>query len=156
MLIEKIKKDLIESLKSGKKAQVSLIRLLLAAIKDKEIALKKNLDSENAISDEEILEIINKMIKQRKFSAQTYIEANRKDYAEKENIEADMLKIYLPEQISDKNLNHVISELILQSEAKSLRDMGKVMKLLKENYSGRCDLQKASSIIKEKLSDLNK
>ena len=63
MLIEKIKKDLIESLKSGKKAQVSLIRLLLAAIKDKEIALKKNLDSENAISDEEILEIINKMIK---------------------------------------------------------------------------------------------
>ena len=96
------------------------------------------------------------MIKQRKFSAQTYLEANRKDYAEKENIEADMLKIYLPEQISDKNLNDVISELILQSEAKSLRDMGKVMKLLKENYSGRCDLQKASSIIKEKLSDLNK
>ena len=100
------------------------------------------------------IQIINKMIKQRKIAAQTYKEAKRDDLAEKELEEAKLLSHYLPSQLSEDQLNVKVEEIIKEVDAKSLRDMSKVMKLIKENLSGKCDMQMASNLVKSKLSGL--
>ena len=153
MLIEKIKKDLIDHIKSSDKLKVSITRLLLAAVKDKEISLRKNQDPSDFISDNIIMEIINKMIKQRKLTSQTYIDADRKDLADKELLEAKLLSVYLPKQLSEVELNLILDKIILKTKANTLRDMSKVMKLFKEDYIGKCDFQLASSLVKKKLAN---
>lgn len=152
MLVEKIKKNLTQFIKAGQKTEISITRLLLAAIKDKEITLRKNRNIDDDISDSEVIDIINKMIKQRNQTVQTYIDAKREDLAEKERVEAQLLSIYLPKQLNENDLNEIIEKEIKKLKAKSIRDMGKVMGLLKESYSGQCDFQKVSLIVKEKLS----
>ena len=151
MLIQKIKQDLVSHIKSGDKIKISITRLLIAALKDKEISLRNNQDFDELINDNIVLEIINKMIKQRKIAAQTYEEANRKDLAEKELEEAKLLSHYLPSQLSEEQLNAKIEEIIKGVDAKSLRDMSKVMKVIKENLNGKCDMQMASNLVKSKL-----
>ena len=94
MLIQKIKQDLVSHIKSGDKIKISITRLLIAALKDKEISLRNNQDFDELINDNIVMEIINKMIKQRKIAAQTYEEANRADLAEKELEEAKLLSHY--------------------------------------------------------------
>ena len=152
MLIQKIKQDLVSHIKSGDKIKISITRLLIAALKDKEISLRNNQDFDELINDNIVMEIINKMIKQRKIAAQTYEEANRTDLAEKELEEAKLLSHYLPSQLSEEQLNAKVEEIIKEVDAKSLRDMSKVMKIIKENLSGKCDMQIASNLIKSKLS----
>ena len=98
------------------------------------------------------MEIINKMIKQRKIAAQTYEEAKRTDLAEKELQESKLLSHYLPSQLSEDQLNTKVEEIIKEVDAKSLRDMSKVMKVIKENLNGKCDMQLASNLVKSKLS----
>ena len=153
MLIEKIKQDLVSHIKSGNKTKISITRLLIAALKDKEISLRNNQDFDELITDSIVMEIINKMIKQRKIAAQTYEEANRADLAEKELEEALLLSHYLPSQLSEDQLNAKVEEIIKGVNAKSLRDMSKVMKTIKENLSGKCDMQMASKLVKSKLSE---
>ena len=152
MLVQKIKQDLVSHIKSGNKIKISITRLLIAALKDKEISLRNNQDFDELINDNIVMEIINKMIKQRKIAAQTYEEANRTDLAEKELQEAKLLSHYLPSQLSEDQLNVKIEEIIMEVDAKSLRDMSKVMKVIKENLSGKCDMQMASNLVKSKLS----
>ena len=152
MLIQKIKQDLVNHIKSGDKIKISITRLLIAALKDKEISLRNNQDFDELINDNIVMEIINKMIKQRKIAAQTYEEANRSDLAEKELQEAKLLSHYLPSQLSEDQLNAKVEEIIKEVDAKSLRDMSKVMKVIKENLSGKCDMQMASNLVKSKLS----
>ena len=152
MLVQKIKQDLVSHIKSGDKIKISITRLLIAALKDKEISLRNNQDFDELINDNIVMEIINKMIKQRKIAAQTYEEANRVDLAEKELQEAQLLSHYLPSQLSEEQLNAKVEEIIKGVDAKSLRDMSKVMKVIKQNLSGKCDMQMASSIVKSKLS----
>ena len=152
MLIQKIKQDLVRHIKSGDKIKISITRLLIAALKDKEISLRNNQDFDELINDNIVMEIINKMIKQRKIAAQTYEEANRADLAEKELEEAKLLSHYLPSQLSEDQLNAKVEEIIKEVDAKSLRDMSKVMKIIKENLSGKCDMQMASNLVKSKLS----
>ena len=152
MLIQKIKQDLVNHIKSGDKIKISITRLLIAALKDKEISLRNNQDFDDLINDNIVMEIINKMIKQRKIAAQTYEEANRSDLAAKELEEAQLLSHYLPSQLSEDQLNAKVEELIKVVDAKSLRDMSKVMKVIKENLSGKCDMQMASNLVKSKLS----
>ena len=152
MLIQKIKQDLVSHIKSGDKIKISITRLLIAALKDKEISLRNNQDFDELINDNIVMEIINKMIKQRKIAAQTYEEANRTDLAEKELEEAKLLSHYLPSQLSEDQLNAKVEEIIKEVDAKSLRDMSKVMKVIKENLSGKCDMQMASNLVKSKLS----
>tara|TARA_B100001121_G_scaffold148719_1_gene130251 strand:+ start:2211 stop:2672 length:462 start_codon:yes stop_codon:yes gene_type:complete len=151
MLIQKIKKDLVSHIKSGDKIKISITRLLIAALKDKEISLRNNQDFDELINDNIVMEIINKMIKQRKIAAQTYEKANRSDLAEKELQEAKLLSHYLPSQLSEDQLNAKVDEIIKEVDAKSLRDMSKVMKIIKENLSGKCDMQMASNLVKSKL-----
>ena len=153
MLIEKIKQDLVSHIKSGDKIKISITRLLIAALKDKEISLRNNQDFDEIINDNIVMEIINKMIKQRKIAAQTYEEAKRTDLAEKELQEAKLLSHYLPLQLSEDQLNSKVEEIIKRVDAKSLRDMNKVMKVIKENLSGKCDMQMASNLVKNKLSE---
>ena len=152
MLIQKIKQDLVSHIKSGDKIKISITRLLIAALKDKEISLRNNQDFDELINDNIVMEIINKMIKQRKIAAQTYEQANRGDLAEKELEEVQLLSHYLPSQLSEKELNTKIDEIINEVDAKSLRDMSKVMKVVKENLNGKCDMQMASNFVKSKLS----
>ena len=152
MLIEKIKQDLVSHIKSGDKIKISITRLLIAALKDKEISLRNNQDFDEIINDNIVMEIINKMIKQRKIAAQTYEEAKRTDLAEKELQEAKLLSHYLPLQLSEDQLKVKVEEIIKKVEAKSLRDMSKVMKVIKENLGGKCDMQMASNLVKNKLS----
>tara|TARA_B100000242_G_scaffold257748_1_gene201723 strand:- start:156 stop:617 length:462 start_codon:yes stop_codon:yes gene_type:complete len=152
MLIQKIKQDLVDHIKSGDKIKISITRLLIAALKDKEISLRKNQDFDELINDNIVMEIINKMIKQRKVAAQTYEEVNRIDLAEKELEEVKLLSHYLPSQLSEDQLNSKIVEIIKRVDAKSLRDMSKVMKVIKENLNGKCDMQVASNLVKSKLS----
>ena len=151
MLIQKIKQDLVSHIKSGDKIKISITRLLIAALKDKEISLRNNQDFDELINDNIVIEIINKMIKQRKIAAQTYEEANRTDLAEKELQESKLLSHYLPSQLSEDQLNTKVEEIIKEVDAKSLRDMSKVMKIIKENLSGKCDMQMASNLVKSKL-----
>ena len=152
MLIHKIKQDLVNHIKSGDKIKISITRLLIAALKDKEISLRNNQDFDELIDDNIVMEIINKMIKQRKLAAQTYEEAKRADLAEKELEEAKLLSHYLPSQLSEDQLNAKVEEIINRVDAQSLRDMSKVMKVIKENLSGKCDMQLASNLVKSKLS----
>ena len=151
MLIQKIKQDLVSHIKSGDKIKISITRLLIAALKDKEISLRNNQDFDELINDNIVMEIINKMIKQRKIAAQTYEKANRSDLAEKEIQEVKLLSYYLPSQLSEDQLNAKVEEIIKEVDAKSLRDMSKVMKIIKENLSGKCDMQMASNLVKSKL-----
>ena len=153
MLVQKIKQDLVNHIKSGDKIKISITRLLLAALKDKEISLRNNQDSDELINDNVVMEIINKMIKQRKIAAQTYEDAKRADLAEKELEEAKLLSHYLPSQLSENELNLEVEETIKSLNAQSLRDMSKVMKVIKENLSGKCDMQLASNLVKSKLSE---
>ena len=153
MLIQKIKQDLVGHIKSGDKIKISITRLLIAALKDKEISLRNNQDFDELINDNIVMEIINKMIKQRKIAAQTYEDANRADLAEKELEEAELLRHYLPSQLSENQLNTKVEEIIKRVDAKSLRDMSKVMKIIKEHLSGKCDMQMASNLVKSKLSE---
>ena len=153
MLIEQIKQDLVSHIKSGDKIKISITRLLIAALKDKEISLRNNQDFDELINDNIVMEIINKMIKQRKIAAQTYEDANRADLAEKELEEAELLRHYLPSQLSEDQLNTKVEEIIKRVDAKSLRDMSKVMKIIKEHLSGKCDMQMASNLVKSKLSE---
>ena len=153
MLVEKIKKDLLEHIKSGDKTKISITRLLIAALKDKEISLRKNQESNELISDNIVMEIINKMIKQRSLASKTYIDAGRNDLAEKEKLESELLTVYLPQQLSEDELEKEIDKIIRSQKANSLRDMSKVMKSLKDNFSGKCDFQKASELVKVKLAN---
>ena len=153
MLVEKIKKDLISHIKAGDKTKISITRLLIAALKDKEISLRKTNDSSEVLTDELVMEIINKMIKQRNITAQTYIDAGRQDLAEKEQLEAKHLVIYLPKQLTEQELSLAVDKAILESKAITLRDMGRVMQVLKDKYAGKCDFQFASSLVKKKLAN---
>ena len=152
MLVEKIKNDLTRHLKSGDKAKVSLTRLLLAAVKDKEISLRSTADEDSNLNDSIVIDIIKKMIKQRNLAIESFKKANRLDLVEKEELESQLLSVYLPKQLTDDELNSVITKVINDTNAESIRDMSKVMKVLKEGFGDQCDFQKASKVVKEMLS----
>ena len=152
MLVEKIKNDLTKHLKSGDKAKVSLTRLLLAAVKDKEISLRNSAEEDNQLNDSVVMDIIKKMIKQRNLAIESFKKANRLDLVEKEELESQLLSVYLPTQLTEEELNTVIAKVINDTNAESIRDMSNVMKVLKEDFGDQCDFQKASKVVKEKLS----
>ena len=152
MLVEKIKNDLTKHLKSGDKAKVSLTRLLLAAVKDKEISLRNSAEEDNQLNDSVVMDIIKKMIKQRNLAIESFKKANRLDLVEKEELESQLLSVYLPTQLTEEELNTVIAKVINDTNAESIRDMSNVMKVLKEDFGDQCDFQKASKMVKEKLS----
>ena len=146
--------ELSGALKIGMKAKegrtVATVRLILAALKDRDIAArgKGNLDG---IGEDEIRLMLQSMIKQRRESIALYEKGGRLELAEEEAEEIQIIQRFLPAPLSDDEMAAAISGVIAEAEAKSLKDMGRVMATLKERYAGRMDFAKASATVKEQL-----
>jgi uncharacterized protein YqeY len=127
-------------------ARLSAIRLLLAALKQKEV------DERVELSDADVLGVIDKMIKQRRESIAQFEKAARKDLADAEKFELEVLSGYLPQQMSEPELEQAVAAAIKESGAASVKDMGKVMAALKAKLAGRADMGKISALVKAKLA----
>ncbi|WP_416407219.1 GatB/YqeY domain-containing protein [Agrobacterium rosae] len=138
-----------DAMKAREPRRLSTIRLVQAAIKDRDIA-NRGIGKE-PVSDEEILQILAKMIKQREESAGIYDKAGRAELAEHEREEIVIIKSFMPEEIPEEKVRSILEGVITETEASGLRDMGKVMAVLKERYPGQIDFGKASGMIKELL-----
>lgn len=139
-----------DAMRSKDKLRLSTLRLINAAIKDKDIALRVE-DRPDGVSSSEILQILGKMVKQRQESARAYEEGGRLELAEQELSEIKIVEEFLPRQLSDDDVANAIQKIISSIGATSIRDMGKVMASLKEKYTGQMDFGKAGATIKKIL-----
>ena len=142
--------NLKEAIKSQEKQRVATLRLINAAIKDRDIAVRSEENTEG-VSDAEIILILSNMVKQRKQSIVQYEEGGRVELAEREREEIKIIQEFLPNQLTDKEIQIEISKIIDAHEQLSIKDMGKIMGQLKEKFSGRMDFGKASGIVKALL-----
>lgn len=139
-----------DAMRSKEKLRLSTLRLINAAIKDKDIALRME-DRPDGVSSSEILQILGKMVKQRQESARAYEEGGRLELAQQELSEIKIIEEFLPRQLSDEDVAKVIEEVISDIGATSIRDMGKVMASLKETYTGQMDFGQVGAKIKSLL-----
>jgi len=135
------------------KARLGVIRMALAAIKQREIDERAKLD-DAGLDDTQIIAIIDKMIKQRRDSASQFQDAGRDELAAIENVEINVLQDYMPTAMSDDEITKAIDKAIADTGASSIKDMGKLMAALKPHLQGRADLGAVSGIIKQKLAAL--
>lgn len=140
-----ITEDMKSAMRAKETARLGTIRMLLAAIKQKEV------DERVTLTDSDILTILNKMIKQRRESATQFRDAGRIELAEKEEQEITQLMQYLPQQLSDAELDKMIQEAIQTTAAKTIKEMGAIMAIIKPKTQGRADMAKVSEKIKDKL-----
>ena len=129
---------------------VSTVRLIVAALKDRDIAARSR-GVTDGIPDEEVLQMLQKMVKQRRESITLYEQGNRLDLAQQETEEIDIISRFLPKQMSEAETTEAVKSVIGEIEAKTLKDMGRVMAVLKERFGGTMDFTKASSIVKGQL-----
>ncbi|MBM3514856.1 MAG: GatB/YqeY domain-containing protein [Alphaproteobacteria bacterium] len=151
MLRARLNEELKTAMRAKQERELSTIRLILAALKDRDIAArgKGNYDG---ISEDEILQMFNGMIKQRRDSIALYEQGGRCELAQKEQDEIVIIQRFMPKQLSDAEVDGAIKEIIGALGAKSLKDMGKVMNALKEKFSGQMDFTRASALVKQHLS----
>ena len=142
---EQIKNDMYVAMKSGDKIKTNILRTLLSTLKEKQIEKKEN------INKNEYLSIIKRLVKQLKESADAYQKAGRSELYEKEVSELDILKEYLPEILSEEKTLDLVKEVIGQTSASSLSDMGKVMSLIMQKSNGKVDGKIANRLVKELL-----
>ncbi len=147
---EELSATLKEALKNKDQVKMATVRLILAALKDRDIAARGN--GKDEIADNEILSMLQSMIKQRKESAKTYADAGRQELADREESEIKVIEGFLPKQMSDSEVDAVISQIITETGASDIKDMGKVMGELKTKYAGQIDMARAGGLVKEKLS----
>tara|TARA_Y100000768_G_C23524992_1_gene472093 strand:- start:18 stop:482 length:465 start_codon:yes stop_codon:yes gene_type:complete len=150
-LKSKIEIDYQNSLKLKDKSAISTYRLILSAIKDLEIANRSGSQKKDT-NDNDIKQLIKKMIKQRNESIEIYKKNNREDLLAIEEKEVITLSLYLPKQLNDEETKDICQKIIKDTNAQSIKDMGKVMGILKKNYSDNLDFSKAGSILKEILN----
>jgi uncharacterized protein YqeY len=152
---DRINQDVKDAMKSGDKRRLSTLRLITAAIKDRDIAArvdeKGQATGRDKVSDQDILALLQKMIKQRRESIETYKQGNRPDLVEQEAAEIAVIEQYLPQQMDEAKARAAIEALVGELGASSVKDMGRVMAALKERYTGEMDFAKASSVVKELL-----
>ena len=149
---EEITNQLKEAMINKNTNLVNTLRLIKASIKDKDIIAKGN--GKGEITDQEIISVLQTMIKQRKASIDMYLSGNREDLVKKEESEIEIISNFLPEQLSSQEIETIINDLIISSGASSIKNIGDVIKLVKEKYEGRIDLGVASKLIKEKLLEI--
>ena len=149
---EEITNQLKEAMINKNTNLVNTLRLFKASIKDKDIIAKGN--GKGDISDQEIISVLQTMIKQRKASIDMYLSGNREDLVKKEENEIEIISNFLPQQLSLQEIDIIINDMIISSGASSIKNIGEVIKLIKEKYDGRIDLGVASKLIKEKLSEI--
>ena len=149
MLRDQLATQLKEAMKAKNAERLSTVRLIQAAVKDRDIA-NRGTGKEQA-SDDEILQILAKMVKQRDESAKIYEENSRPELAAKERAEIIVIQDFMPKQLSDSEVRANVSAIITETGAAGAKDMGKVMAALKERYAGQMDFAKASATVKELL-----
>ena len=142
--------NLKEAIKSQEKQRVATLRLINAAIKDRDIAVRSEENTEG-VSDAEIILILSNMVKQRKQSIIQYEEGGRVELAEREREEIKIIEEFLPNQLTDEEIYTEVSKIIDAHDQLTIKDMGKIMGHLKEKFSGRMDFGKASGIVKALL-----
>jgi len=151
MLLDLIKEDLKIAMKAKDTLTVSTLRMVTSAIKNIEINNRIS-DGSSPVNESQIIQLISKMIKQRKESADIFRTSDRLDLEKKENEEIKIIQKYMPVQIDDNNkINSILDVAIEETGSAQIRDMGKVMAFLKDNYSGQMDFGKVSGMLKDKL-----
>lgn len=150
-LREKFTEDLKKAMIARDEITTGTIRLIISAMKDKDIAAR-TAESREGIKDEQILSLMQGMIKQRQESAKMYQQGKRQDLVDRELAEIKVIERYLPQQLSDDETKAVVLKTITAVGATSIKDMGKVMAELKAHYSGQMDFSKAGVVVKEKLA----
>lgn len=140
-----------EALKARDQLTTSTVRLIVAAIKERDIGERSKGHAEG-ISDGDILSLFQTMIKQRRESAKIYHDAKREDLAEREEAEIVVIETFLPKQMDINEIGDVVAKIIDETGAQSIKDMGKIMASLKQNYAGQVDMSRAGPIVKEKLA----
>ena len=149
MLRERFMSDLKEAMKAGDKSRLGTIRLMQAALKDKDIEARGA--GKGPLSDDEILQLLQKMVKQRQESAKMYTDGGRPELAEQEGAEIAVITAYLPKQMDEAEAKTAIAAVIAETGASGVKDMGKVMGELKARYAGQMDFGKASPLVKQLL-----
>ncbi len=154
MLRTKFKDELKRAMQAKEQTAVSTLRLVNAALKDRDIAArgKGNMDG---ISDEEILTMLQSMIKQRRDSIAMYEKGGRPELAEREANEITVIENFLPKQFSEAEIQDVIAKVMSDVDAQGLKDMGKIMGILKKEYNGQMDFSKASGMVKDSLAAIS-
>ena len=147
---KKIEADLQLALKEKNKITISTLRLMIAGIKDKDIAFRSK-DNKEGIKEDDIKQLLKKMIKQRNESIEIYRKSNRNDLLDIEKKEVQIISKFLPKQFSEEETNKICKDTINKIGATSVRDMGKVMGMLKKNYADVLDFSKAGLILKNIL-----
>ena len=140
-----------EAMKAKDTKRLSTVRLILAALKDRDIAARSETNKE-LVSDDDILTLLAKMIKQREESATAFDAGNRPEMAAGEREEIAVIRTFMPAQMDDAAMKDAVAKVIAESGAASIKDMGKVMAVLKERYAGQMDFSKASAATKDALS----
>ena len=151
MLREELNDSLKQAIKSKEDCAVATIRLILAALKDRDIALRSTGNSDG-ISDNEIHQLLQTMVKQRLDSSNLYNKGNRPELAEREMQEIEVIKTFMPEQMDEKQIEYAVNSMIEELDASSLKEMGSVMAMLRKRYAGKMDFSKASMLVKQILA----
>lgn len=150
-LRDRISSDLKTAMKARDSEKLATLRLINAAIKDREIVARGD-GTSSELSDSDLVAVLTRMVKQRRDSARAYEEAARLDLAEKEIAEIGVIETFLPRQLSDDEIAHAIDAAIAEMGAASVRDIGKVMGLLKSRHAGEMDFGKAGAVLKLRLA----
>ena len=145
-LKQRIQSDVTDAMRARDKARLGTLRLVTAAIKQIEV------DTRDELDDADVLAVLEKMLKQRRDSLQQYTDAGRSDLADQESFEIGIIEAYMPEALPAEELAALIDAAIAEAGAESMRDMGKVMGLLKPQVQGRADLGAVSGSVKQKLA----
>jgi uncharacterized protein YqeY len=151
MLRERLNESLKEAMKAKDSRRVSTLRLILAALKDRDIAARGKGENEE-IGDDQILQMLATMVRQRRDSIAQYEQGGRVDLAEQEQEEITIIEDFMPRQLSEDEVRQVAEALVAELEATGVKDMGRVMGEIKKRYTGQLDMGKASAVVKELLS----
>lgn len=150
-LRDRISTDLKQAMKDRDATRLSTLRLISAAIKDRDIALRGEGD-DRVLSDAELVAILTKMVKQRQDSMRAYEEGGRLELVEREHAEITVIEGYLPRQLDEDEINAAVDAVVAETGANSIRDMGRVIALLKERHAGQMDFGKVGPLVKTRLA----
>ena len=148
-LIEKINIELKQAMLNKDKSRLESLRAIKTSLTLHQISISSN----NSVTKEDEIKILQKLVKQRRESAKIYIDQNRHDLAEIEGAQADFISTFLPEQLTNQEIEAIVSKVIKESKSIGLKDMGKVIGIVVKKIEGRADGKTVSNIVKQKLSD---
>ncbi len=148
---ERLSEELKSAMKAKDKRVTATVRLFIAALKDRDIAARGK-DNAEGISETEILQMLQTMVKQRRESIELYENGGRLDLAQQEQEEIEIIQRFMPTQLSEEEVARAVTEIVSETGAESLKDMGRTMAALRERYAGQMDFAKASAMVKAQLS----